>query len=114
MSSEDVICVKSVLITQYTNNETVFSSAWTSAPRTHVNAISVPPADTALPAGVDLTVMTGQSLRLSYDPTTGVHSVTLGNQTAQILRPDIVLENGVLHVSKAFGGRGQDAIETSR
>ena len=30
-------------------------------------------------------------------------TVTLGNQTVRILRSDVVLENGVMHVSTAHG-----------
>jgi uncharacterized surface protein with fasciclin (FAS1) repeats len=45
----------------------------------------------------DLTVMTGDKLKLTVEG--GTSYVSLGDQKAQILRQDIALENGVLHVS---------------
>lgn len=42
--------------------------------------------------------MTGQTLNIWYDAVTSEHKLSMGDQTATILRPDIVLENGVLHI----------------
>ena len=64
---------------QYTNNETVFSTAWYNK-------------------NASLNVMTGQTLQMWFDNETSEHKLSMGEQTAVILRPDIVLENGVLHI----------------
>ena len=42
--------------------------------------------------------MTGQTLNMWFDNETHQHKLSMGNQTATILRPDVVLENGVLHI----------------
>ena len=64
---------------QYTNNETLFSTAWYNQ-------------------NASLNVMTGQTFNIWYDAATSEHKLSMGNQTATILRPDVVLENGVLHI----------------
>ncbi|KAI9637353.1 FAS1 domain-containing protein [Dioszegia hungarica] len=62
----------------YTTNYSLFSPDWTSGTIT------------------DLTIMNGDKLKLSVEGDTSY--VSLGDQKAQILRSDITLENGVLHI----------------
>jgi hypothetical protein len=42
--------------------------------------------------------MTGQTLNMWYDTESRAHKLRMGDQVATILRPDVVLENGVLHI----------------
>lgn len=42
--------------------------------------------------------MTGQTLHMWFDAGSREHKLSMGDQTATILRPDVVLENGVLHI----------------
>lgn len=65
---------------QYTTNYTLFSQEWS-----------------AKPEGSTITIMTGEKISVVLEG--GDSFITLGDQKAQILRSDIALENGVLHVS---------------
>lgn len=47
--------------------------------------------------------MTGEKLKLTLEGETNY--VSLGDQKAQVLRSDIALENGVLHVSVSSRAR---------